>query len=61
MVKNVLGDGDLVAIHSHLIFTAGEPGMATVHIFRFEEGKIVEMWDIGQAIPVESPNRMGAF
>jgi predicted SnoaL-like aldol condensation-catalyzing enzyme len=61
MVKNVLGDGDLVAIHSHLIFKAGEPGMATVHIFRFEEGKIVEMWDIGQVIPVESPNRMGAF
>jgi predicted SnoaL-like aldol condensation-catalyzing enzyme len=61
MVKNVLGDGDLVAIHSNLIFKAGEPGMATVHIFRFEEGKIVEMWDIGQAIPIDSPNRMGAF
>ena len=61
MVKNVLGDGDLVAIHSNLIFKAGEPGMATVHIFRFEEGKIVEMWDISQAIPIDSPNRMGAF
>ena len=61
MVKNVLGDGDLVAIHSHIILKAGDPGMVTVHIFRFEEGKIVEMWDIGQAIPVDSPNRMGAF
>jgi predicted SnoaL-like aldol condensation-catalyzing enzyme len=61
MVKNVLGDGDLVAIHSHIILKAGDPGMVTVHIFRFEDGKIVEMWDIGQAIPVDSPNRMGAF
>jgi predicted SnoaL-like aldol condensation-catalyzing enzyme len=61
MVKNVLGDGDLVAIHSHLITKVGEPGLVTVHIFRFEEGKIVEMWDLSQAIPLDSPNRMGAF
>jgi predicted SnoaL-like aldol condensation-catalyzing enzyme len=61
MVKNVIGDGRLVAIHSNIIMKTGEPGIAVVHIFRFEQGKIVEMWDIGQAIPLESPNRMGAF
>jgi predicted SnoaL-like aldol condensation-catalyzing enzyme len=61
MVKNVLGDGDLVAIHSNIVLKLGEPGIATVHIFRFEEGKIIEMWDIGQAIPIDIPNRMGAF
>ncbi len=61
MVKNVLGDGNLVAVHSNIIMKAEEPGMAVVHIFRFEAGRIVEMWDIGQVIPLESPNRMGAF
>jgi predicted SnoaL-like aldol condensation-catalyzing enzyme len=61
MVKNVLGDGNLVAVHSNIVIKADEPGIAVVHIFRFEAGRIVEMWDIGQSIPIESPNRMGAF
>jgi predicted SnoaL-like aldol condensation-catalyzing enzyme len=61
MIKNVLADADLVAIHSNIILKAGEPGIAAVHIFRFEGGKIVEMWDVGQAIPFDSPNRIGAF
>jgi predicted SnoaL-like aldol condensation-catalyzing enzyme len=61
MVKNVIGDGDLVAVHSNIVMKAGEPGIAVVHIFRFEEGRIIEMWDVGQAIPSNSPNRMGAF
>ena len=61
MVKNIIGDGELVAVHSNLILKPGEPGMAVVHIFRFEKGKIIEMWDIGQAIPFDSPNRLGAF
>jgi predicted SnoaL-like aldol condensation-catalyzing enzyme len=61
MVKNVLGEGNLVAIHSNIVLKIGEPGIATVHIFRFEKGRIVEMWDIGQAVPIDSPNRVGAF
>jgi predicted SnoaL-like aldol condensation-catalyzing enzyme len=61
MVKNVLADGDLVAVHSNIVMTPGEPGISVVHIFRFEKGRIIEMWDIGQAIPLDSPNRIGAF
>jgi predicted SnoaL-like aldol condensation-catalyzing enzyme len=61
MVKNVVGEGNLVTIHSNLILKPGEPGLSVVHIFRFEAGKIVEMWDVGQAIPIDSPNRIGAF
>jgi predicted SnoaL-like aldol condensation-catalyzing enzyme len=60
-VKNVLSDGDLVAVHSHVELGDGEPGIIAVHLFRFEDGKIVEMWDCGQAIPAESPNVDGAF
>jgi predicted SnoaL-like aldol condensation-catalyzing enzyme len=61
MVKNVLGDGNLVAVHSNIIMKEGEPGLSVVHLFRFENGKIVEMWDVGQALPVNSPNLIGAF
>jgi predicted SnoaL-like aldol condensation-catalyzing enzyme len=60
-VKNILGDGDLVATHSHLAFKEGEPGMIVVHLFRFKNGKIVEMWDCGQPIQADSPNKDGAF
>jgi predicted SnoaL-like aldol condensation-catalyzing enzyme len=60
-VKNVLGDGDLVAVHSNIVMKSGEPGLAVVHIFRFNEGRIAEMWDIGEAIPADSPNQVGAF
>jgi predicted SnoaL-like aldol condensation-catalyzing enzyme len=61
MVKNVLGDGNLVAVHSNIIMKAGEPGISVVHLFRFENGRIVEMWDVGQAVPANSPNLIGAF
>jgi hypothetical protein len=32
-----------------------------VHILRFERGRIVEMWDLGQEIPEDSPNALGMF
>ncbi len=60
-VKHVIGDGNLVAVHSNLVFSAGQPGMSVVHIFRFKGNKIVEMWDVGQEIPLDSPNQDGAF
>jgi predicted SnoaL-like aldol condensation-catalyzing enzyme len=61
VIKNILEDGDLVATHSHLSFKEGEPGMIVVHLFRFKDGKIVEMWDCGQPIQADSPNTDGAF
>jgi predicted SnoaL-like aldol condensation-catalyzing enzyme len=57
--KNVLADGDLVAVHSSIVLKADDPGITVVHLFRFKNGKIVEMWDVGQEIPHESPNSDG--
>ena len=59
--KHVLGDGDLVAVHSHLVMVPGEKEFATVHLFRFQGDRIVEMWDIGLPLPVDSPNEDKAF
>ncbi len=60
-VKNALGDGDFVAVHSRIVLRPGETGIAAVHLFRFDGDKIVEMWDIGQPVPAYSPNQDGAF
>lgn len=60
-VKNVLADGDLVAVHSHIVMKPGDPGIAVVHLFRFQDGKIVEFWDCGQPVPTDSPNQVGMF
>ena len=60
-VKNVIGDADIVVVHSHLTFHRGEDGMAVVHILRFKNDRIVELWDCGQAIPKDSPNNDGPF
>ena len=60
-IKNILGDGDMVATHSHLVFNEGEPGMIVFHLFRFQDNKIVEMWDCGQPIQADSPNKDHAF
>lgn len=58
---NIIADGDFVAVHSRLVLKQGDQEMAVVHIFHFKGGKIVEMWDCGQAIPPDSPNTDGAF
>ena len=60
-VKNMLGDAELVAVHSHIVLRPGETGIAAVHLFRFHSDKIVEMWDCVQPVPADSPNRDGAF
>jgi hypothetical protein len=32
------------------------PGIAVVHIFRFEQDRVAELWDLGQPILKQSPN-----
>jgi predicted SnoaL-like aldol condensation-catalyzing enzyme len=32
-----------------------------VHLLRFEHGKIVEFWDVAQAVPEEVENELGMF
>ena len=60
-VRRAIAEGDLVAVHSHVRLRADQPGAAVVHLFRFEEGRIVELWDVGQGVPANSPNQFGMF
>jgi len=60
-VKMALAEGDRVAVLSHVRQQPQARGAAVVHIFRFEAGRIVEMWDLGQPVPEESVNDNGMF
>lgn len=60
-IHHVLKDGDKVAVHSHVRQNAADLGAAVVHIFRFESGKIVELWDLGQPVPDNMINENGMF
>ena len=60
-VKRVIAEGEFVVTHSHVQQKPGDLGGAIVHIFRFENGKIVELWDLGQAVPEKSLNEHGMF
>jgi len=60
-VKLAIQEGDTVAVHSHVRQNPSDLGGAVVHIFRFQNNHIVEMWDIGQPIPENSPNENGMF
>ena len=50
-IKHALADGDLVALHVHNQRSPELRGNAVVDLFRIENGKVVEHWDVVQAIP----------
>lgn len=50
-IHRVIADGDLVALHVHSQETPNDPGRAIVDIFRVENGKIVEHFDVIQSVP----------
>lgn len=60
-VKRAFTDGNFVILHSHSTMKEGDPGQAIVDIFRFENGKIVEHWDVLQPVPAEAKNKNGMF
>jgi predicted SnoaL-like aldol condensation-catalyzing enzyme len=62
IIRQVLADGDLVAVHTQLSSSKpSEGGLRQVHLFRFSGDKIVEYWDITQQVPENAPNAVGAF
>jgi predicted SnoaL-like aldol condensation-catalyzing enzyme len=58
-IKRVFADGDYVILHTHGVRTPGERGSAIMDIFKLEEGKIVEHWDVIQPIRESAINQNG--
>jgi len=49
------------AIATEFLTLCATGRVRVVHILRFEGDRIVELWDIGQEIPQDSPNEHGMF
>ena len=60
-VKRVFADGDYVILHVHNVSAPGERGAAIMDIFRLENGKVVEHWDVRQEIPENPANTNTMF
>ena len=60
-VQQALEEGEKVAVFSRVRQKPGDLGAAVVHIFRFDGDRVVELWDIGQALPEGSVNENGMF
>jgi predicted SnoaL-like aldol condensation-catalyzing enzyme len=60
-IKRVFAEGDYVIMHTHGVRVPGQRGSAIVDIFKLEDGKIVEHWDVIQPIPENAINQNGMF
>ncbi len=60
-IKHLWADGDYVIAHSLYRFTPEGPGTAIVDIFRIQDGKVDEHWDVAQEIPAQMAHDNGMF
>ena len=58
-IKRTIAEGDLVVTHGVIKTSPEDRGTAAVDIFRLEDGKIVEHWDVLQPVPEQSANDNG--
>jgi hypothetical protein len=50
-----------VILHVHVVREPGSRGGAHVDIFRLENGKVAEHWDVDEPIPADIANPHGPF
>ena len=55
-VTKVFADGDYVILHVHAVREPGTRGLAIIDIFKVDNGKLVEHWDVIQEIPEKPAN-----
>ncbi|MCK1548540.1 nuclear transport factor 2 family protein [Bradyrhizobium sp. 177] len=60
-IKRSFVDGDCVILHVHAVREPGSRGNAIVDIFKLENGKVVEHWDVVQPIPENPANNNTMF
>jgi predicted SnoaL-like aldol condensation-catalyzing enzyme len=60
-IKRIFADGDYVIVHVHAVREPGTRGNAIIDIFKLENGKVVEHWDVIQPIPEKAANNNGMF
>lgn len=59
-IVRTVAQNDLVVLHTRQIWP-GDTDWASMDIFRFEAGRIVEHWDVLQRVPSEAAHVNGMF
>ncbi len=60
-IVRAIAERYLVVLHVHLTKSPEDQGAAVVDIFRVDHGRIVEHWDVQQAIPEQAANNNTMF
>ena len=55
-IHRIIGSDDIVAVHYHSQANPDDLGFAVVDIFRVENCRLVEHWDVVQAVPAHAAN-----
>ncbi len=58
-VMRTIAEGDLVAAHVYATREPGDRGVVSMDMFRLEDGRLVEHWDVIQEIPESAANSNG--
>jgi predicted SnoaL-like aldol condensation-catalyzing enzyme len=56
VIDHVIVSGDFFSVHRHVFMNAADRGRVFVDIWRLADGKIVEHWDVIQAMPDRPPD-----
>lgn len=59
VIHTIMADGDLVALKSHVFTSPNDKGRIFVDIWRLENGKFAEHWDVIQEISLEMRDFVG--
>ncbi|MGV9818119.1 nuclear transport factor 2 family protein [Nocardia xishanensis] len=60
-VERMVAEGDYVVAHVHAVRVPGRRGVAIMDIFRLDNGRLAEHWDVMQDIPEDASNQNGMF
>ena len=60
-IKRVFGESDYITVHAHWKEHADDIGTAVMDIFRLENGRVVEHWDVMQPVPEEMAHDNSMF
>lgn len=60
-IHRIIADGNFAAVHMEMTFTDGSPALAIVDLWRAENGKLVELWDVPQPIPAVTASGNSMF
>jgi predicted SnoaL-like aldol condensation-catalyzing enzyme len=60
-VKHLITEGPFVAAHMHVELGTDAPGLAVMDLWRLENGKLAEHWDVIQEVPAQTASGNSMF